>query len=745
MIGEGIVFDVRDNFLLELWSRIRRHSRMMAFFALFGMAIGIGCSFFEKPAYRASTVIEVHELNQDFMDLKNISPLSLGSGDMSVDDVQTYIRKLQSRSLLAPVVEKLGMVRSPARGGLLHRLKSWLRKPPPVDPLETAIDQAQVGLQIQEIGRSRLIEIAFSSSDARLAAAFPNALASELLVKNLQWRGTLSQNVSDWITSQLGEMRAKLVNSERALEDYTRSSGMIFVGAPSGSASTDSPGSSLSGEKLREVQTELSQAEADRMNKEAQYQLARNSPPESLPFLAGDNVLRAQQDKLVDLYRQKAELGVNYTPNYTGIKSIKAQIDVLQSAVERERATILRQIQNDYLAAVGREKLLDDKYRTQAKTVTEEGVKSVQYQMLKREVESNRQLYDELLQRTKQASVAAALQANNINVVDPAKTPDGPYKPSLPVNGAAGLLGGVGLGAMCVTLLAKKSTITRPGELKSIAGVAELGAIQSWKAEGQRRVGRGLGNQSLASREQKLLARMALVNSEQQPSAIAQSYRSVLTSLRLNNGAAAESRILAFTSPSAVEGKTTVMSSLSVVLAKMQQRVLVVDGDMYKPELHKKLDGHNDRGLLDLLREADSSTVKLSEYVQDTAIPGLSLLASGRPDGATPLLFSPRLQDLFERFRQLYDFILIDTPPMLEIADARILGKVSDAVILVVRADQTTREAALASIERLREDGIAVLGTVLNDWNPAATDLGYYLNYGRKSRDEQRSYADQKV
>ena len=343
-------------------------------------------------------------------------------------------------------------------------------------------------------------------------------------------------------------------------------------------------------------------------------------------------------------------------------------------------------------------------------------------------MESNRQLYDELLQRTKQASVAAALQANNITVVDAAKVPLAPSKPKLPINAAAGLLGGLGLGALCISVFTKKSTITRPGELKSIAGVSELGAIQTLRKENSRRHWRQ--ETSLQSPAQKLLDRFALLDAEQQPTAIAHSYRSVLTSLRLTGG---KCRVLAFTSPSAIEGKTTVISGLSVVLAEMKQRVLVIDGDMYKPTLHQKLDGHNERGLLDVLQEANLTQERLPEFIQRTAIPKLDLMASGRKEGSIPLLFSSRLRELLEKCRLSYDFILIDTPPMLEIAEARILGKVSDGVILVIRADQTTRESAVAAIERMNEDGIPVLGTVLNDWDPASNDLAYGLYYGRRS------------
>ena len=730
-LSDGITLDIRDNLLVERWKLLRRHIRALIMLSMAGGILGLAASSLQKPAYQAGALLEIQEVNEDFLNLKNVTPISQESAAVSIDEIQTYIRRLQSRSLLAPVVLKLGLVRTLQKAGLLHKIKGLLGRPSaPGDPLETSIDAAEANLQIREIGRSRLIEINYSSDTARGAAAFANTLAVELLEQNLQSRGTLTQNVSAWINHQLDDTRQNLVKSERALENYTRSAGLLYLSGSSNPSNVDMASTSLSGEKLRQVQEELSRAQADRMSKESQYTLAKSAPPESLPFFSGDAAVRVQQDKLTDLRRQKADLGTNYTPRYATMRSIEAQINVLQNALAQERSTILRQIENDYLAALGREKLLERQYGEQSKLVNEEGAKTVEYQMLKREVESNRQLYDDMLQRTKQASVAAALRANNIRVVDSARVPVEPYKPNPPVNAAVGLVGGFLFGAAWVSFFAGKNKIMQPGELKSLSGVSELGAIRTTKTLMKQRDA-WQARLLTVSDEDKLLARLALVTSNQQPSVTAQAYRSILTSLRLSEGHR-ERRVIALTSPGAVEGKTTVVTGLAVVLARMQQRVLVVDGDFYKPELHERLDCSNERGLADLLRLSEGSRVKLSEFVQQTGIPNLSLLAGGS-GGQAPLLFSGRLKEIFRELRETYDFVLVDTPPLLQIADARVLGKLSDSVILIVRAGKTDRDAALLSLERLHEDGVTLLGTVLNDWSPSSGDSDYYPTYGRNA------------
>jgi capsular exopolysaccharide synthesis family protein len=741
-LADGITLEVRDNVLLERWRVLRRHLPTLLVLGLLGAIFGFAASSLQSPAYQASTLLEIQEVNEDFLNLKSVTPIAQDPAAVSVDEIQTYIRRLQSRSLLTPVVEKLGLVRAPGRPGLLGRVRqSFGHDVTPIDPLERSIDEAQTNLQIREIGRSRMLEIAFTSDTAVGSAAFANALAGELLEQNLQSRGTLTQNVSEWINHQLNDTRANLVKSEQALEDYTRRTGLLYLNGNSGN-STDSASASLSTEKLRQVQEELSRAEADRISKESQYMLAKTASLETLPFLSSDAAIRVQQDKLTDLRRQKAELGTNYTPRYATMRSIEAQINVLQDALTRERVTILSQIQNDYLAALGREKLLLRQYSGQSKLVNEESVKAVEYQMLKREVESNRQLYDDMLQRTKQASVAAALRANNIRIVDAARVPIAPYKPNPPVNTALGMIGGFFLGAIWISVFKGQGKITQPGELKGIAGVSELGAIQSAKAFLKQRHTWEIGTRYVSD-EDRLLARLALVTSNWEPSAAAQSYRSILTSLRLSDRYR-ECRVIALTSPGAVEGKTTVLTGLGVVLARMQQRVLLVDGDLYKPELHERLDVRNERGLADLLRLPERSRARLSEFIQATGIPNLSLLAGGS-GGPAPLLFSGRLKEIFREFRETYDFVLVDTPPMLQIADARVLGKHADSVILIVRSGRTSREAVLLSLERLHEDGVPVLGTVLNDWNPSSTDPNYYPAHYRGSNSRKRSDSQPEV
>jgi capsular exopolysaccharide synthesis family protein len=672
----------------------------------------------------ATSALEIQEVNEDFLNLKNVTPINQESDAVSVDETQTYLRKLQSRSILTPVVKKCELLAAPAAPGFIGRmLQSVTHTRAQQDPLESSIDRLAADLNIREIGRSRMIEINYSSDSPEKAALVANAVAQELLEQNLETRGMLSQNVSDWINKQLDSSRENLVQSEQALDAYSKKAGLVYFGGASAITGPEMSGTSLSSERLRQVQEELSRAQADRMSKQTIFELAKTTSPDTAPFLASDGALRVQQDKLIDLKRQKAELGSNYTPRYGTMRSIEAQIQVLQDALQNEHTNIVQQTENEYRAALGREELLQKQYREQAKLVTEEGAKAVEYQMLRREVESNRQIYEDMLQRTKQARVAAALRANNIRIVDSARVPAAPYKPNVMMNAAAGSVGGFCLAAGWVIFFTGGGKIRRPGELKSIVGVSELGAIRS--------------SRSLSTETRHYLA---LANSEADQKAIrsaqpthlaqeqlaetAQAFSAILTSLRLSERND-QCRVVAVTSPSAMEGKTTILSGLAITLARMQQRVLVIDGDLYKPELHQRLDAPKEPGLAELLRAADDTARILSKYIHQTRVSNLSILPGGT-GGPAPLLFSDRLKDVLHEVRRRYDFVLVDTPPLLQISDARVLSRLCDSAVLVVRSGQTTREAALLSLDRLQEDGAQVLGTILNDWAPNASELKAY-------------------
>jgi capsular exopolysaccharide synthesis family protein len=412
----------------------------------------------------------------------------------------------------------------------------------------------------------------------------------------------------------------------------------------------------------------------------------------------------------------------------------------LQQALERERTDILDRIHHDFESAQRREQLLLADYANQSHIVTDQAEKTIQYNILKREVDSNRQIYESMLQQVKQASVASAMRASNVRIVDPAKTPIRPYSPDFLLNSGLGLISGLLIGiVLVITRERSNKTIQQPGDLQFWLNIPELGVIPSATLETRRRISYAkpkainganenstTGNKPVSSRIQDV----ALATHTSKPSLIAESFRAVLTSILFSGENGSRPRILVLTSASPVEGKTTLVSNLGIAMAEIGRKVLIIDADLRRPRMHDLFELPNDRGMSTLLKERAVTEEALNEILCETSIPGLFVLPAGpSTHAAANLLYSSIFPDILKLLRKQFDTILIDTPPMLQMTDARVIGRLADAVVIVTRAGKTTREAAIAAYQRFAEDKTRVLGTILNDWNPKLAPNGYYGYY----------------
>lgn len=440
-----------------------------------------------------------------------------------------------------------------------------------------------------------------------------------------------------------------------------------------------------------------------------------------------------------------------YTAEHPKVRSVVAQLAALQTAQVKARTDILNRIRNEYDEATRRERLLEAQYAAQRTEVTGEGEKAVQYNILQREVESNRQLYDAMLQQLKQSTLASALRASNIRVVDPATAPKRPYRPDIPISSTLGLLSGLFVGAAFVIMQERTDrTIQAPGETPTYLSVPELGIIPADHAGMLVRVRFSNRKQDqIESGERKsalpaLRRSVEVVNWHRKASMVAESFRATLVSIMFSGDKEDRPKVLVITSASPSEGKSTTVSNLGVAIAEVNQRVLLIDADLRKPRLHEIFKLKNERGLNELLRSRDAS-VEINEFIQPTPVPDLFVMTSGAvTSAATSLLYSARLPEILKELRSQFETIIIDTPPMLQIPDARVIGRMADRVILVVRSGKTTRDAAIAARQRLFEDGTDLLGTILNYWNPKNSPHGYY-GYSYGYHQAYKSYQTQKA
>ncbi len=410
-----------------------------------------------------------------------------------------------------------------------------------------------------------------------------------------------------------------------------------------------------------------------------------------------------------------------------------AQTFIEQSTVARQRSAQETYASLSKDLKVFRQRLLNSETElgeygggSTGKTAKDSGrSRSAPYNALKREVDRNRQFYEAMSRRVEEAGVASTVRQSNVRLVGPAQPAAHPYKPNLPLNLAIGMFGGLGLAVGYVMLREQTNSALRaPGEAGAYLTLPELGAIP--KAE-NRRLALGL----LSAGNGKLHAERASL--EQPTSRLSESIRATLASILSDGNNGDHPHILVVTSSRPMEGKTTVVSNLGIALAEIGKKVLLIDGDLRRPQLHKVFDQINSWGLSDLLREKNAiEELPLEVLVKRTAVPHLCLLPSGTStDNIFGLLCSDRMARLLPHFRQEFDYVLVDAPPCLEFADARIVARYAERLLLVVRADYTDRNTAQAAVRRLLLDGIPVMGVIFNYWDPTHSDIYGYARYGQ--------------
>ena len=711
--------------LLDYWNILGRRKWTLLIVALAGVLTGILFSLPQKPQYQAKASLEIQEFNENVLN-KGFD----GGSQTPNTDGETYfhtqIKLLQSESLLERVIKKLNLHDDEAaRAANPQKIRAWLGLPQPkaIPAMERLTQRMAENLTVRVSGRTRIVEILYVDRDPELAANVANVLANEFidLCQEMRWRST--QRTGEWLTNQLAEMKIKLEKSEAELHAYAGASGLL---ANSGKDTIDET-------KLRALQEELSRAQTDRVTRQSKFELASATEDGSLPEVLDDSTLREYKIKLTDLRRQRAELSATMTPAHYKVREIDEQIAAVRDAVERERTNILRRIKNEYDTASRREALLAEASAAQIGIVNEQSNRAVHFNMLKHEVDTSRQLYELLLQRVKEAGVASAMRAGNILIVDPARLPLVPYKPNFLMNAAVGLLTGLfaGLG---LVLFRERSDVTfrSPGETTTYLSMPELGVIP---AGGPNLIGRLLrvGQRSRVSPPTHILTEssekqcLELAVRRERLSPIAESFRAVLPSILFRQDGS-RPRVMVLTSAAPNEGKTTVASNLALAIAEITGNVLLIDGDMRKPRLQTIFGADNRQGLLDILASPEPPDAQqIDKLIRPTSVPGLYFLPSGLAGGrVSNALYSRNLPQFLSIARARFDTILIDAPPVLQIPDARLLSRLADGVILVVRSGQTTRGMAQEARQRLIEDGSNVLGTLLNCWRPKdAPRYGY--------------------
>ena len=705
--------------LLDYWNILFRHRKTLLSFALVGLLGATVISLVQTRIYRVRTSLEFQ--GTSFLETKGSTDSSGGYSNLE-SYMETQVKLLQSESLLEHVIDKLKLQQRPT---------GWRALTSHLPEREELIRKIQRNLTVRTSGNSRLMEVLYESPDPKGAADFANTLVSEFIELSQEERWKAAEGTAVWLTNHLNIMKTQLEQSEAQLQDYARTSGLTFT----------SEKDNLAENKLKEIQDELSKAQADRIANQAKFEAAKSKPADSLPEVLEDPTMREYRQRLTDLQRQYAELSATLTPEHYRVQRVQAQINELKYEMLSERRNVLRRIGNEYAAATRRETLLSQAHSQQEKVVADQSEKAIHYDTLKRDVDSNRRLYEAMLQKVKEASLASAMRDSNVVVVDRARPPILPYRPSLPVNTAIGLFSGVLLGFGFVVLQERiDRRISAPGDAQVYLDLPELGVIPLDELAVPRQSSNGLlQHRSTPTRSTESVLRSHLSDCpelatwKRKPSLVAECSRTTLTSILLPSQNGEAPSVIVLTSPCPGDGKTTVACNLSIAVAEIGRKVLLIDGDLRRPRLHKVFGVGNNWGLGDVLCAGTPlETVPILDLVRETEVSGLSLLPVGSRGNTIPsnLFYSPRMIRLLTRMRKEFDMVMIDAPPMIHLADARVLGRLADGVILVVRSGETTTESALYARQRFAEDGTRVLGTVLNSWDPKTTRRYGYGSYG---------------
>ncbi len=693
---------VDDSVVLDLRSFVARHYRVLLAAVAAGLVLAYAFSKSETPAYRATATIEVQDLNENFLNLGEVSQHSAIPRSADGSDLQTQMRILTSGSLLTRVLTQMPEeVIPPPRGARAFAAK--LRKAAEAtEPSEAeTLENVRRNLQVRDTRQSRIVDLSYESPDPAYAAAFVNRLANVYIENSIESRMEISRGTSQWMERQLAELRAKLSAAEQRLHDYARQSGLVVTGDQ---LRPDE-------DKLRQIQANLTEAQENRMVQQARMETVLAAPLDSIEAPLNSS-LHDQQTRLADLRRQRADLLAVFTPDFDGVKRLQAQIESLEKSVQGETAALVQGARNNYEDAVRRERLLEEGYRQQVGEVSEQAGIAIQYEILKHEADTNRELYDSMLQRAAEAKVASAMRASNARIVDVAKPPERPFRPATILNLAWGATAGLLFGLVVVTARGHSEKVRRPGEIAHRLRLPELGAVPVIKAP----IAGRLSSEAGLLRGGRLSAagRVALQTWNDRNSAAALSYRAVLTSILFSQEAWRTAQVVVVTSVAEGEGKTTLAANLAASLAQVKQRVLLIDGSR-DGGLQKLFGLSQDYGLLDVLESPGELRDLLPYVTQPTSIPHVSLVvAASAGASALELLYTDGMSVLLEQMRRVYDVILVDAPAMNERSDARVFGRMADGVVLVVGAGDTKMEAVRSAAARLREDATVLLGTVLN-------------------------------
>jgi polysaccharide biosynthesis transport protein len=713
--------------LTDYLDKLKGHWKLVSLLVILSLAASTVLFLITPKQYQARARIQIER--------RSLSPIA-GSENpwldsyLNMEFYPTQYQLLGSRGLAERVVVDLGLAEDPTfnpGGAALTRPSEELTDPEAADAavLGRLAGRLLGGLQVEPVAATQLVDVIYRSSTPQFAARAANGFAEAFIDWGISTRSHTAGRASSFLVSQIEALKQEVQDKEAKLQAFSRETDIISL----------EPGSNVVLQRLQSLNENFMQAKAERIEKESRFRALRDAPRESVADDQSDGTISELMAELRKLEREYQTKLQTYKESWPGMVELRAEIERGEVNLNRaisESVTNARKSANaEYLTALRREQSLENEIEKAKTELLDQGSAVVELSTLQIEISTSRDLMDKLLRQQSETEVAARLQTtreSNIRIVDRALVPGGPYRPSLRQNLIMGLGFGLMLGVGAVFLIEYMDrTIKTPEEVERRLLLPNLAVIPDVTASGRSGYGYGYGYgygvgkkpeggrggrlRSVMERQGSSVApdQIELLPHDRPRLSVSEAYRSLRTALLL--ASAKELGVVAITSAGSGEGKSATSTNLAVVMAQLGRRVLLIDGDLRKPRLHEVFGISNRAGLVNILAGGeDPNRVTLPANVAN-----LHIIPSGPiPPNPSELLASVRMRELLRRARSLFDFVIIDTPPVLAVTDATVIGSQTDGVILCLRAGKVLREDARTCRDRLLLNDVKILGAVLN-------------------------------
>ncbi len=672
----------RDEAVIRYWRTIRTHTYVVIACFSVGVLAAAVTSYLMTPIYRATALVLVENEMPVIVGMQGMYP-SEGPEDSYC---RTQTRLIRSRSVLRAAAERLQLGRWEEFAG--------------EDDVVAALAER---VKVSQMSGTKLIQVSFDGPDRGKVDDVANAIVKCFQEESTRRRKQSSEDATGWLEEQLPRLRAELLEAERRLQKFQEENNVV-----SSDRSQD-----IISQRLAQLNRDFTGAESERIALDAEFSLAEaagNDPAKlaSLPRLLENPTLRGIEARTVELQNRRTDFLKNLTPDHPDVRSTEAKIAAFEAKRRETIQSVLSAVQNQRAAARAREKALHAALAEEQRKALAFNGKLIRLHALQRQVEHAKQLYEPLIERSGKLGLASGLNPVPVQIVDLAEEPLRPIKPRKALFLAAGALLGLLVGVRLAFFLERSDTRVRgPEDLQGAGGLTALGVIPHMEAKKD-------GN-------------LSTVCHSDPRSVAAEAYRSLRTSLLLSTSAS-DPMVLLVTSALDSEGKTTMATNIASAMAQGEKRVLVVDADLRRSSVHRAFGIENGAGLHTYL----SDGLGPAEAIRESGLSGLSVVpAGGASENPSELLGSPRMVEFLNWARMNYDVVIVDSPPLASVTDARVLAPHVDGVVLVVRADRTPRDLVAHGLELLDSAKANVLGAVLNDMQRSRHRYGYgYYRYG---------------